>query len=58
MPSFIKELDIKLDAFAAEGSNLQFRLFLSSDPADGILIVLLKRSIKIKMSFLKDLNQK
>jgi len=47
MPSFLKELEKKLDAFAAEGSNPQFRLFLSSDPVDGIPIGLLERSIKL-----------
>jgi dynein heavy chain, axonemal len=47
MPSFLKELEKKLDAFASEGSNPQFRLFLSSDPVDGIPIGLLERSIKL-----------
>ena len=47
MPSFLKELEKKLDAFAAEGSNPQFRLFLSSDPVDSIPIGLLERSIKL-----------
>lgn len=33
MPSFLLELEKKLDVFAAEGSNPGFRLFLTSDPS-------------------------
>jgi dynein heavy chain len=47
MPSFLKELEKKLDAFAIEGSNPSFRLFLSSDPSDDIPIGLLEKSIKL-----------
>merc|ERR1711937_14876 len=37
----------KLDAFALEGSNPTFRLFISSDPATSIPIGLLEKSIKL-----------
>jgi dynein heavy chain len=47
MPSFLVELEKKLDAFAAEGSNPSFRLFLSSDPSNNIPIGLLERAIKL-----------
>jgi dynein heavy chain len=47
MPGFLKELEKKLDAFAAEGSNPSFRLFLTSDPSNAIPIGLLERSIKL-----------
>jgi hypothetical protein len=33
MPDYLRELEKKLAAFAAEGSDPNFRLFLSSDPA-------------------------
>jgi len=41
------DLEKKLDAFAAEGSNPSFRLFVSSDPNKAIPIGLLERSIKL-----------
>lgn len=47
MPSFLVELEKKLDAFAAEGSNPSFRLFVSSDPSRSIPIGLLERCIKL-----------
>lgn len=47
MPDFLKQLEKKLDAYALEGSNQQFRLFLSSDPVKTIPIGLLERSIKL-----------
>lgn len=34
MPGFLKELEKKLDGFAMEGSNPEFRLYLTSDPSD------------------------
>lgn len=34
MPSFLLELEKKLDVFAQEGSNPAFRVFLSSDPSN------------------------
>jgi len=47
MPGFLLDLEKKLDAFAAEGSNPSFRLFVSSDPSKAIPIGLLERSIKL-----------
>ena len=47
MPSFLLELEKKLDVYAVEGSHSNFRLFLSSDPNDAIPIGLLERSIKL-----------
>lgn len=47
MPTFLLELEKKLDAFAAEGSNPGFRLYLSSDPSAAIPIGLLERAIKL-----------
>ena len=55
MPDYLRELEKKLAAFAAEGSDPNFRLFLSSDPAqpdpitgqDVIPIGLLEKSIKL-----------
>jgi dynein heavy chain len=47
MPGFLVELEKRLDAFAIEGSNPNFRLFLSSDPSDAIPIGLLEKSIKL-----------
>jgi len=41
------ELEKRLDSFAAEGSHLTFRVFLSADPAKGIPIGILERSIKL-----------
>jgi dynein heavy chain len=47
MPTFLLELEKKLDAFAAEGSNPGFRLYLSSDESPAIPIGLLERAIKL-----------
>ena len=47
MPGFLIELEKKLDAFAAEGSNPSFRLYVSSDPSTAIPIGLLERCIKL-----------
>jgi len=47
MPSFLLDLEKKLDLFAAEGSNPTFRLFISSDPNKAIPIGLLEKSIKL-----------
>lgn len=47
MPAFLIDLEKKLDAFAIEGSNPNFRLFLSSDPSNDIPIGLLEKSIKL-----------
>jgi len=47
MPTFLLELEKKLDIFAAEGSNPGFRLYLSSDESPAIPIGLLERAIKL-----------
>eukprot|EP00930_Biecheleria_cincta_P046148 TRINITY_DN3182_c0_g1_i7.p1 TRINITY_DN3182_c0_g1~~TRINITY_DN3182_c0_g1_i7.p1 ORF type:complete len:1861 (-),score=425.96 TRINITY_DN3182_c0_g1_i7:240-5396(-) len=47
MPGWCKELEKKLDVFAAENSHVNFRLFLSADPSKGIPIGILERSIKL-----------
>jgi dynein heavy chain len=47
MPTFLTDLEKKLDAFALEGSNPAFRLFMSSDPATSIPIGILEKSIKL-----------
>merc|ERR1712178_108614 len=47
MPSFLLELEKKLDVFAQEGSNPGFRLFLTSDPSKNIPIGLLEICIKL-----------
>jgi dynein heavy chain len=47
MPGFLTDLEKRLDAFALEGSNPTFRLFVSSDPATSIPIGLLEKSIKL-----------
>lgn len=47
MPGFLIDLEKRLDAFALEGSNPTFRLFVSSDPATSIPIGLLEKSIKL-----------
>merc|ERR1719456_192608 len=36
-----------MDTFAAEGSHLTFRIFVSADPSNGIPIGILERSIKL-----------
>lgn len=47
MPTFLVELEKKLDVYAVEGSHATFRLYLSSDPSTSIPIGLLERSIKL-----------
>jgi len=47
MPAYLYELEKKLNIFAIEGSNPNFRLFLTSDPSDKIPIGLLEKSIKL-----------
>ena len=47
MLAFLIDLEKKLDAFAIEGSNPNFRIFLSSDPNNDIPICLLKKSIRL-----------
>lgn len=47
MPSWLIELEKKLDEFALEGSHEKFRLFLSSDPSNAIPIGVLSRCIKL-----------
>jgi len=47
MPTWLLELEKKLDEFAIEGSNPSFRLFLSAEPSDAIPIGILERSIKL-----------
>jgi dynein heavy chain len=47
MPSWLEELEKKLDEFALEGSHERFKLYLSSEPANSIPIGILNRSIKL-----------
>ena len=47
MPRWLLELEKRLDDFAVEGSHPSFRLFLSAEPAMGIPIGILERSIKL-----------
>eukprot|EP00930_Biecheleria_cincta_P085161 TRINITY_DN7456_c0_g2_i1.p1 TRINITY_DN7456_c0_g2~~TRINITY_DN7456_c0_g2_i1.p1 ORF type:complete len:2485 (-),score=519.86 TRINITY_DN7456_c0_g2_i1:101-6748(-) len=47
MPRWCVELEKRLDHYAAENSHPNFRLFLSADPANGIPIGVLERSIKL-----------
>jgi dynein heavy chain len=47
MPSWLIQLEKKLDEFALEGSHPRFRLFLTSAPSTGIPIGILNRSIKL-----------
>merc|ERR1719305_950236 len=47
MPGWCIELEKKMDAYAIEGSHPNFRIFLSSDPNNGIPIGLLDRSVKL-----------
>jgi dynein heavy chain len=47
MPSYLYELEKRLNAFALEGSHPNFRLFLTSDPSNAIPIGLLEKSIKL-----------
>ena len=47
MPSYLIELEKKLNAFAIENSHPNFRLFLTSDESNAIPIGLLEKSIKL-----------
>jgi len=47
MPKWCIDLEKRLDEYALEGSAQKFRLFLTSDPNNGIPIGLLNRSIKL-----------
>ena len=47
MPSWLNELEKKLDVFALEGSHQRFRIFVSSDPSKGIPVGILARGIKL-----------
>jgi len=47
MPRWLIELEKLLDEFALGDTHVDFRLFLSSDPATGIPVGLLSRSIKL-----------
>jgi dynein heavy chain len=47
MPRWLVELEKKLDAYAAEGSNERFRVFLTSEANTAIPIGTLSRSIKL-----------
>lgn len=47
MPAFLFDMTKRMDTFAAEGSHPTFRIYLSADPATGIPIELLERSIKL-----------
>lgn len=47
MPSWLLELEKKMDEFAVEGSHPSFRLFLSAEPSNAIPIGILERSIKL-----------
>jgi dynein heavy chain, axonemal len=49
MPTWLIELEKILDSFSGEssGGNPNFRLFLSSDPSNGVPIGILDRSIKL-----------
>jgi dynein heavy chain len=47
MPGWCRKLEKTLDRYALEGSNVNFRLFLTADPNPEIPISLLERSIKL-----------
>eukprot|EP00742_Colponemidia_sp_Colp-10_P004139 GILJ01004417.1.p1 GENE.GILJ01004417.1~~GILJ01004417.1.p1 ORF type:complete len:2854 (+),score=646.67 GILJ01004417.1:919-8562(+) len=47
MPTWLIELEKKLDEFEAKGSHPDFRLFLSAEPSNDIPIGILERSIKM-----------
>ena len=47
MPTWLTELEKKLDLFLQEGSHERFRVFLTSDPSKAIPIGVLNRSIKL-----------
>jgi len=47
MPKWCRELEKKLDTFAAEGSHPDFRLYLSAEPSNELPVGILERSIKL-----------
>ena len=47
MPTWLSELEKKLDEYAVEGSHEKFRVFLTSDPSTAIPIGILNRCIKL-----------
>lgn len=47
MPRWCSVLEKQLDDYAVEGSHPEFRVFLTAEPAKGIPIGLLERSIKL-----------
>lgn len=47
MPKWCSSLEKRLDQFALEGSNINFRLFLTAEPSKNIPIGILERSIKL-----------
>jgi len=49
MPNWLIDLENILDGFAGEtgGGNSRFKIFLSSDPSNGVPIGILNRSIKL-----------
>lgn len=47
MPKWLLLLEKRLDFYASEGSNIDFRLFLSAEPSGDIPIGILDRSIKL-----------
>jgi dynein heavy chain len=47
MPSWLLELEKKMDEFAVDGSHEKFRVFLTSDPSPSIPIGILSRCIKV-----------
>jgi len=47
MPRWCADLEKRLDEYAVEGSHTDFRVFLTAEPAKGIPIGLLERSIKL-----------
>merc|ERR1711871_478223 len=46
-PRWCNDLEKRLDEYALEGSHKNFRVFLTSDPSNGLPIGLLNRSIKL-----------
>ena len=47
MPKWLKVVEKKLDDYALSAGNARFRIFLSSDPSNGIPIGLIERCIKL-----------
>jgi dynein heavy chain len=47
MPAFLNGMLKRMDGYAQEGSHINFRVFLTSDPTNSIPIELLQRSIKL-----------